>query len=422
MSVDEIVRIAGNGEGVTADGRHAPLAAPGDNLDGFGVLTPGPHHQMPPCRHFPKCGGCQIQHVDDTGIQTFIVDRIAGALASQQIDRPEMSVPALSPPRSRRRASLKAERFGKQVLIGFNEHETHTIVDMHECHVLAPELFALVAPLRGLMSLLLPPRKGKAEIWMTLADQGVDLLIEKVTVEGLAATEALTIFAQEHKLARLSVDEGHGAEPRWEPRPATVTFDGIAVPLPTAGFLQATADGEAMLVETVRAAVGDATTVADLFAGIGTFAVPLAANAKVYAAEGARASATALKAAAGMRQLPLFVEHRDLVRRPLTVTELDRFDAVVLDPPRAGAREQMTALAAASRVRRLAYVSCNPATFARDAKDLIAGGWVLERVVPVGQFRWSTHVELVGVFGRAAGHVPLQTGVQLDVRGWVKPA
>jgi len=420
MSVNEIVRIAGNGEGVTADGRHAPLAAPFDILDDYGAIEPGPHHQTPPCRHFPKCGGCQLQHVDDAGMQWFIADRIAGALASQQIDRPDMPPATLSPPRSRRRASMKAERFGKQVLIGFNEHETHKIVDMHECHVLAPELFALVPPLRGLMTLLMPPRKGKAEIWMTLTDQGVDLMIEKVKIEGLAATEALTDFAQAHKLARLSIDEGHGPETRWEPRPVTVSFDGVAVPVPVGGFLQATADGEAALRTIVEAHVGDAKTVADLFAGLGTFAVPLAARAKVYAAEGARGSAAALKGAGGGRQLPLFVEHRDLFRRPLTVAELDRFDAVVIDPPRAGAREQMPALAAATRVQRLAYVSCNPATFARDAKDLIAGGWVLERVVPVGQFRWSTHVELVGLFGRDAGHVPAPGGVQLDVRGWIK--
>ena len=420
MSVNEIVRIAGNGEGVTADGRHAPLAAPFDILDDYGVIEPGPHHQAPPCRHFPKCGGCQLQHVDDAGLQWFIADRIAGALASQQIDRPEMTPAPLSPPRSRRRASLKAERFGKQVLIGFYEAESHKIVDMRECHVLAPELFALVEPLRGLLSLLMPPRKGKAEVTMTLTDQGVDLLIDKVTVAGLAATEALTDFAQNHALARLAIDEGQGAETRWEPRPVTVSFDGIAVPLPIGGFLQATADGEAALVAIVRDGVGDAKTVADLFAGIGTFTVPLAARAKVYAGEGSRGAAAALKSAGALRQLPIFVEHRDLFRRPLTMAELDRFDAVVIDPPRAGAREQMPALAEAKRVRRLVYVSCNPATFARDAKDLIGGGWILERVVPVGQFRWSTHVELVGLFVRDASDVAPPEGVQLDRRGWVK--
>ena len=420
MSVNQIVRIAGNGEGVTADGRHAPLAAPFDILDEYGVIEPGPHHQVPPCRHFPRCGGCQLQHVDDAGMRWFIADRIAGALASQQIDRPDMPAAELSPPRSRRRASLKAERYGKQVLIGFYEAESHTIVDMRECHVLEPALFALVEPLRGLLSLLMPPRKGKAEVTMTLADQGVDLLIDKVKVDGLAATEALTDFAQAHGLARLAIDEGHGAETRWEPRPVTVSFDGIAVPLPIGGFLQATAHGEAALVAIVRAGVGDAKAVADLFAGIGTFAVPLAKGAKVYAAEGSRGAAAALKMAAGARQLPVFVDHRDLVRRPLTMAELDRFDAVVIDPPRAGAREQMPALAEAKRVRRLVYVSCNPATFARDAKELMAGGWLLERLVPVGQFRWSTHVELVGLFVRDAAEPIPPAAIRLDERGWVK--
>ena len=410
MPVSMIVRLAGRGDGVTEDGRHIPLAAPGDAIDDYGAMIRGPHYRDPPCRHFPVCGGCDLQHVDDVAYGDFIVERIAGALRAQGVEVPAMAPPHLSPPRTRRRASLRAEKIHKRVVIGFNEAGSHKIVDMQECHVLLPELFALVAPLRVLLATLLKDRRT-AGVRLAWTDQGADVALDKVTVEGLAADEALTDFAARHRLARLSLDDGYGPQTRFEPEPATVTFldaappgggaggGGVAVALPVGGFLQATADGEAAIVAAVRAAVGEARTIADLFAGIGTFALPLSADAKVLAAEGARDAALALKVAAGRMQRPVLVEHRDLFRRPLDAKELARFDAVVLDPPRAGAKEQVDLLAA-SPVARIAYVSCNPATFARDAKALAAGGYRLESIAPVGQFRWSTHVELVGAFAR----------------------
>ena len=353
---------------------------------------------MPPCRHFPVCGGCQLQHVDDSAYGDFIVARITGALTAQGLAVPEILPPHLSAPRTRRRASLRAERIGRRVVIGFNEGASHRIVDMRECHVLAPALFALVDPLRALLGTLLKDRRG-ADIQMTLADQGVDLLLAKVSDEGLERVDALTRFAQAQNLARLAIDDGYGAQPRWEPDAVTVTLGGVAVPLPSGGFLQATADGEAALVAGVMASVADKPAVADLFSGLGTFALPLSAMARVLAVEGARDAVLALKSGAGRAQRPLLVEHRDLFRRPLDAKELGRFDAVVLDPPRAGAKEQMPALAA-SQVVRIAYVSCNPATFARDAAALVAGGYRIDWIRPVGQFRWSTHVELVASFTR----------------------
>ncbi|MFS0736097.1 class I SAM-dependent RNA methyltransferase [Sphingomonas sp. 1P06PA] len=391
-----VTRIAGRGEGVTEDGRFVALAAPGDIIDAAGAIMPGPHHVVPPCRHFPKCGGCQLQHVDDAAYAGFIVDRIAGALAAQGLDRPEIAAPVLSPPRTRRRASLRAEKIGKRLVLGFNEGASHRIVDLRECHVLHPALFALVDPLRGLLDRLVPARRAAA-VQMTLIDGGIDLLLEKVEVEGLGPTEALTEFAERHDLARLSIDDGYGPQPRWEPGAATITLGGAPVPFPVAGFLQATAEGEAALVDAVRATIGEAQTVADLFAGLGTFA--LSVPGRVLAVEGARDAALALRSAAGRAQRPLLVEHRDLFRRPLTAVELSRFDAIILDPPRAGAREQAAELASAE-CAAIAYVSCNPATFARDAKDLVAGGWRLDRIVPVGQFRWSTHIELAAAFSR----------------------
>ncbi|WP_419809633.1 class I SAM-dependent RNA methyltransferase [Sphingomonas sp.] len=383
-----IVRVAARGDGITADGRHAASAAPGDTLTDTGEVIPGPHHQPPPCRHFPECGGCQLQHLDDDSYAAFVADRIATALAAQGIEA-DLRPTALSPPRTRRRATLHAEGG----LIGFTEQASHRIVDMRECHVLHPALFVLVGPLRALVQRLRP--KGRVELHLTLADQGVDLLVKATLPPGLAAAEAITAFAQAHALARLSIDEGYGPEARWEPQPVTVTLGGTPVALPSAAFLQATAEGEAALVAAVREATAGAATVADLFAGLGTFA--LALPAKVYAAEGARDAHLALKAASAQR--PLFTEHRDLFRRPLTVAELDRFDAIVLDPPRAGAREQIAKIEAA-KTPRLAYVSCNPSSFARDAKALCEGGWRLDWVQPVGQFRWSTHVELAARFSR----------------------
>ena len=387
-----IVRVAARGEGVTSDGRFVPFAAPGDRVAADGAVTPGPHHRTPPCRHFPECGGCQVQHLDDESYAGFVRDRIAAALHAQGLATPDFAPVHLSPPRSRRRTSLGAQRIGKRVLLGFKQARSHRIEDMHECHVLRPELFALVAPLRALLAELLADRAA-ATIKLTLADQGVDLLIEGIAASSLAVTETLSAFAERQRLARLSIDDGMGPQARWEPAPVTITLGGAPAPLPPDAFLQATVDGEAALIAAVRESVGDARTVADLFAGLGTFALNL--SGKVYAAEAARDAVLAMKAA----RPTVFADHRDLYRRPLTAAELNRFDAVVLDPPRAGAEAQTEQLAA-SVVPRIAYVSCNPASFARDARALIAGGFRLERIWPVGQFRWSTHVELAAAFAK----------------------
>ena len=398
MTLSEVLKLAARGDGVTADGRHVALTAPGDMVDIAANIVPGPHHVDPPCRHFPKCGGCQLQHIDDASYADFIVERIASALTAQKLDVPTIRPPHLSPPRTRRRASLRAERLGKRIVLGFNEAVSHYIVDIRECHILLPELFALVEPLRALLGTMLGPRKT-ANVHLTWTDQGADVAIDGVSIEGLAAHEALTDFAQTHKLARLAIDEGYGSEPRWEPEPVTTTLDGIAVGLPIKGFLQATADGAEALTDAVREVVGEAAVVADLFAGVGTFAMPIAAKARVLAAEGARDPALSLRLAANRSGRQIGVEHRDLFRRPLSEEELSKFQAVILDPPRAGAKEQAPALARAD-IERIAYVSCNPATFARDARTLAEGGWRIDWIKPVGQFRWSTHVELVGAFSR----------------------
>ena len=391
--VDSIIRIAAKGDGVTADGRHFPLTAPGDRVDRDGAVHFGVHHATPPCVHFPACGGCRLQHLDEESYAGFVTGRVVGALAGQGLEAGMVLPPHLSPPRTRRRAA----RSGKRVTIGFAEEGSHTLIDLTMCEILDPRLFALVTPLRGLLASILPDRRA-AHVKMSLIDQGVDLLLEGVRVEGLAADEALGEFAQAQGLSRLTIDEGDGPQTRWEPEPATIGFGGVPVGFPPYAFLQATPDGEAALVDAVRDALPESGVIADLFCGLGTFALSVGAR-PVYAAEGARDVILSLKAGAGRAQRRIAADHRDLFRRPLAPEELNRFAAVILDPPRAGAREQVLQLAQ-SAVPVIAYVSCNPASFARDAAHLVAAGYVLERIKPVGQFRWSTHVEMVGIFRR----------------------
>lgn len=395
---DEIIRIAAKGDGVTADGRYLAGAVPGDRIGADGGLIPGPHHQKPPCRHFEVCGGCELQQADDVVLAQFVTERVVYAAQGQEIAVENVHPAHLSPPYSRRRASLRAVNGGGNPLIGFREAGSHQIVGLRECAILAPELFALL----GALQTMLKTRKGKygLDVTLTLTDQGVDVGIKGLTLEGLAQTEAMLDFARDHKLARLTLDQGYGPEAMWEPEPVTVTLSGVPVGFPSGAFLQATADGEAVLAATAREWLADARTVADLFSGLGTFAFALAGpKTKVLAVEAAQDAYLNCKAAAGRSQRPVHAMHRDLFRNPLQVDELSRFDAVLLDPPRAGAREQVKLLAD-STVERIVYISCNPISWARDARMLVDGGYRLVHLRPVGQFRWSSHVELVSLFVR----------------------
>jgi len=393
-----IERIAARGDGVTADGRHVAGGVPGDRVRDDGIIIPGPNRAQPPCRHFGKCGGCQLQHVAEPALADFVRDRVVGGLQGQEVAFGDVLPAVLSPAESRRRAVLTALRTGKQVAIGFNAAQSNQIVDMRMCPLLMPELFALVAPVRELLTMIAQQRRP-VKIKMQRLDQGVELILEGVKAEGLDAAMALQDFAGAHKLARFAIDQGDGLEILWQPEPPTMRFGDITVEVPPFAFLQPTTTGQAALVDAVRQAIGDAPAVADLFAGVGTFALSVQAGRKVYAAEGARDAIAALMAAANGARALVATEHRDLFRRPLIPTELNRFGAVILDPPRAGAEEQVKELAA-STTPVIAYVSCNPASFARDAKMLVEGGYTLDWVQPVGQFRWSTHVELAARFSR----------------------
>ena len=398
MSASPVVRIASRGEGVTADGRHVAGVAPGDLIDDTGQVMRGPHFQAPPCRLFPRCGGCQLQHIDDDALADFCRDRVVGALHPHGLSVGTVLPTHMSPPRSRRRATLKAARGEGRVQIGFSEPKGHRIVDMTMCEVLDPRLFELVAPLRTLIDRLLGKR-ASAEMTMTLADQGIDLSLSGVKADGLAAHDMLFDFAQAHGIARLAIDTGDGPEDRWVPEPVTVTLGRVPVALPHGAFLQATRDGEAALLADVLAITRGATQAVDLFAGLGTFALPLAQSMKVRAVEGSRDAAAAMQRAANLYHRPITVEHRDLYRRSMIAKELVGIDAIVIDPPRAGAEAQVRELAT-SAVPVIAYVSCNPASFARDAAILVAGGYTIDQLRAVGQFRWSTHVELVAKLSR----------------------
>lgn len=396
---DEIIRIAAKGDGVTADGRHVPMAAPGDELREDGSLEHGPHHVTPPCRHFGKCGACQLQHCDEATLGEFVRNRVVYAAQSQGLEPELVAEPAMSPPKSRRRASLRAINGGGRPLIGFTQAGSHKVVDMRECHVLHPRLFALIEPLRAYLGQL----KGRYAIGidMTLVDQGVDLNISGFAPEGLEQTETLLDFCREQNLARVTLDHGFGAESFWEPEPATVTLGGVPVAFPAGAFLQATGHGEDALVGAAREWLAGCAHVADLFAGLGTFALALSSQAQVLAAEADTSAINALRLVANRARLPIECAHRDLFRNPLRAEEMKELDGVVLDPPRAGARTQVEQVAA-SGVERVVYISCNPSSWARDAVQLKDAGYRLAQLRPVGQFRWSTHVELASLFLRQA--------------------
>lgn len=396
-----IVRIAAKGDGVAQDGRHFAMTAPGDTVELDGTISPGPHRATPPCEHFGRCGGCQLQHCDNEVLRRFVRDRVVNAANGQGIEVGELHEVHLSPPKSRRRAGLHALKVKSGAIIGYREAGSHRLVDLKHCPVLTSDLASLIDPLRQLVGA--HGNNGNIDLTVTLCDQGVDLDLSQFALEDLEVTEAVLEFAKAHSLARLTVNQGFGPETLWEPEPATVSLSGIPVGLPAGAFLQATPDAETCMLADCAEWLGDAQIVADLFSGLGTFAFALArgniGGRKVLAVEAEQASHLACKAASVSTRGKMIALHRDLFRNPLQSVELSRFDAVVLDPPRAGAKAQVAEIAA-SDLARVVYVSCNPSSWARDGAALVEAGFTLKRLRPVGQFRWSTHVELVSLFER----------------------
>ncbi len=374
----------------------------GRSADLLEVLSPGPNRIAPVCRHFGTCGGCALQHLAEEPYQDWNREQVTTALGRRGFSDVEVRPVVPTPPGSRRRADLALllRRDGRAV-VGYHERASHHIVDIAECPVLDPALVAILAPLRALSVKVLKPGKRASAI-ATVTDAGVDLLLDLGRNLDLAAREALADFAETTDLARLSVRDSDAGfiDPVARRRPATHRFAGVAVEPPPGGFLQASPAAEAALSAVATEATAGAARILDLFSGCGTFTFPLADKAAVHAVDGDKDLIAALQSAAdkAMRNT-VTTEVRDLFRRPYLAEELNRFDAVLFDPPRAGAKAQAVQLAA-SAVPVVVGVSCNPATFARDARMLADGGYRLTDVTPIDQFLWSPHVELVGVFRR----------------------
>ncbi len=402
-----IERLGHLGDGL-GEGLIVPRALPGELAEGeerdgrleeVRLLEPSPDRVTPPCPHFRRCGGCAVQHLRDEAVAEWKAGIVRHALAAQGLEARVAGVET-SPPASRRRAVLAARRTKKGVLAGFHVRGSDEIVPVPECRVLHPGLLPAL-PVAEVLAEAGASRKGALAVAATLTEAGLDVSVTggKPLDEGLRTR--LAQLASRHDLARLT----WAGEPVAQMRPPVLHFGRAAVVPPPGAFLQATAEGEAALVARVRALLAGSARIADLFAGCGTFTLPLAERAEVHAVEGDAAMTGALDAgwrrAKGLKRVT--TEARDLFRRPLDPAELSRFDAVVIDPPRQGAAAQIAALVQA-RVPRIAHVSCNPATFARDAAVLVAAGYRMGPVTVVDQFRWSPHVELVAGFGLS--HMP----------------
>lgn len=415
----KIEGLGSRGDGIAHDDDgtiYVPYGAPGDRVRATvtghrgaarvarldDVLQPGPGRVVPPCPHFGACGGCAVQHLDDGTYRRWKLDSLHQALARKGLLREDSDGGVVQdlfavPPASRRRARFAARRRSKDVLLGFNAPGSHDIVNLTGCHILRPAIVGLLAELRPLLFDLLSAGQ-RADVQVTETETGLDLWLVADLPHRAQVDMRLAEFVQGTDLARLST--GRRPEVALQQRAPRITLSGVAVTPPPDGFLQASQAGEEALVRLVRQGVDRAAKVADLFAGVGTFTFALAGAAEVLAVEGAADQAQALTAARNAaRRGGIAVEVRDLERRPLAVAELAPFDAVVFDPPRAGAARQAEALAA-SGVATIVAVSCNPATFARDAATLVNGGYRLLSIAPVDQFPWSRHLELVASFRR----------------------
>jgi 23S rRNA (uracil1939-C5)-methyltransferase len=346
------------------------------------------------CPHFGTCGGCLLQDLPPDVYRAKKRDAVIAALKRAGVEV-QVEEPVVVPPRSRRRAVFKIKSLAEGLHIGFHAAKSHTVIDMHHCDVLTPGMFALVGALRGKLEPLFGVGEA-AELHVTETDTGFDCAFRWRAQLTPTLRAALSSALSGLGIARLTM----GAEMVFETERPAVRLGGVEVGLPPNPFLQSTREGEQALQAHVLDTVGKAKAIADLFAGVGTFALAAARTAKVHAVEQDKAALAALAAASKASGLkPITTELRDLFKLPLTPVELNAYDAVVLDPPRAGAEAQAKALAR-SKVPVLAYVSCDAASFARDAALLVAGGYRMEPVTPVDQFLWSSHIELVGGFTR----------------------
>ena len=405
-----ISRVGHRGDGiadVAGEPVFIPYTLPGESVDAepvpghpdraqlLRVETPSPDRIDPFCPHFGICGGCATQHWAEAPYRAWKRDLVVTALAQAGIDSP---VDALidAHGEGRRRATLHARHGTKDILeVGFSTLRAHTLVPIDACPVLTPAMAGTIPAAWAIAEALSPLRKP-LDIQVTATVNGLDIDVRGSGPLRTAQTGALARIAEKHKLARIT---RHGEMVTQRVAPA-VKIGRAMLTLPPGSFLQATQLGEETLAQLVSSHVGKAKTITDLFCGVGPFALRLAENAKVTAMDSDEAALDALSRASGTPGLkPVTVQKRDLFRRPLTPPEMKGFDAVVFDPPRQGAEAQARELAK-SKMPLVIAVSCNAATFARDAKILIDGGYRLSAVTPVDQFKYTAHVEIVASFAR----------------------
>jgi 23S rRNA (uracil1939-C5)-methyltransferase len=416
----DIREIGARGDGIgELDGRRyfVPFTLPGEMVEaeprdkrGEGiaadlveVLTPSRHREAPPCAHFKVCGGCALQHWRRDAYTAWKVELIVRALAQRGVDAPRFEPPLVGAPGERRRADFVMRRQGRRVVAGFHERASLEIVDVGTCVVTRPGLNALLEPLRASLAVVLP-EGGAADAMVNETASGLDLLIRphRRLDLSLERREALVALVEAADLARLCWGDRASAEPVVVRRTPLLVFGEapgeVRIEPPPGAFLQATQRAEQAMRAMVGAWTGDAPRLADLFAGLGALSLGRAGKLALF--ESDRQAVAAVAAAARRLGGKVKVERRDLFRNPLTAAELDAFDAVVLDPPRAGAAAQSAELARA-KVPRVVYGSCDPGSFARDARTLQDGGYRLEKLLAVDQFLWSPHIELIALFARA---------------------
>ena len=406
MTIWTVERLGRKGDGVAiTDGARAlaALTLPGEVIEGEAeagriaaprIVTPSADRVRPACPHYRACGGCSLMHGSEEFVRGWKVGVVTEALRAQGLAAPIAGV-HVSPPRSRRRAVLSGRRTKKGALLGFHARASEVIVDIADCHVLRPAIQAALPLLRRIV-IAGGSRAGELSLTVSESLTGLDVAVTGGKPMEPELFQTLAALADEGDLARLNWDDQSITR-----RPPLIPFGRAQVTPPPGSFLQATAEGEAALLAAVRDITRGAARVLDLFAGCGTFSLPLAETADVHAVEGLSAPLQALDAAArrvaGLHRITH--EIRDLARRPLLPDEL-RFDAIVIDPPRAGAEAQAREIAK-SGVERAAWVSCDPVTFARDARILAESGLVISRLFVIDQFRWSPHVETVAEIRRS---------------------
>lgn len=401
-----IDRLGHLGHGIAPGPIYVPGTLPGEVVEGIldgdrladpKIVTPSPDRVKPPCRHARTCGGCQLQHASDPFVAAWKQDVVAIALSGQGLTAEFLPL-VTSPPKSRRRATLSARRTKSGVLLGFHARASDTITEIPECQLLHPGILAAFPGLQALVQIG-GSRTTELSLQITLTRGGPDVVVTGGKPLDGALRMDLARLVETHGFSRLTWD---GETVALRDRPA-LTMGQATVAPPAGAFLQATQHGEAALLAAVRKALGPQKRVVDLFSGVGTFTLPLAADMEVHAVEGDAAMTKALDVAA--RSTPnlhrISTETRDLFRRPLEPDELLTFTGAIIDPPRAGAEAQTDRLAV-SKIPVIAAVSCNPVTFARDAKALLAGGYRLDWIQVIDQFRWSTHIELVARLSRPA--------------------